>query len=318
MSESKLHLKLRQIKNCAICGAEGASQKNGVYSCEGCTEFYEKTIKKHKRYNCRFQDNCIIKNSNQGMGIPLRYSHQNATTTATAIPSAAAAPIPATTATVPSTSSTYSIPSTSSSDIVYLSTTPVTFSRTQKDHVSRILILENCVFVACLCPAFTLPYLRLEDDSQLLYVASANFGALLTSSHHYPVTDRFFTLFVEASECLSPKENLIIHQVRTILEQYIYASAEIVKTQINNEYEFAALSQMTIIKIAGEQSATTETELTQFVDRVSSEYRQFCRESGEGFNDCKFWNLITATNKIHSYRQSTKKQIQQLLEPKEP
>ena len=203
--------------------------------------------------------------------------------------------------------------STSSPECAFSSHRSLFSGIAHTDHVSRVLILENCVFVSCLCPAFVLPYLREEDDAQLLNVATANFTALIKSTKHYPITERFYSLFVETAECLMPDDPIFLHQIRMILEQYVFASAEIIKTQIKSEVEFASLCQMTTIKIAGEQSQTNEIELTNFVNRVSESYRNCCRESNELFTDSKFWNLITATNKIHSYRQSTKKQIFQIL-----
>uniref|UniRef100_A0A914YI90 Uncharacterized protein n=1 Tax=Panagrolaimus superbus TaxID=310955 RepID=A0A914YI90_9BILA len=116
----------------------------------------------------------------------------------------------------------------------------------------RAIILENSLFVAVKNPVLLSAYLQPPHDSKILEIALKNFQKI---SDKFSTFNNFFMFqYIEsAGIILDPKMVEKFPAINHLINQSLQQYAEIMQIRMRNEFEFAALCQLSLLKITSEE-----------------------------------------------------------------
>ena len=176
----------------------------------------------------------------------------------------------------------------------------------------RALVLENSVFVATQNPVLLSAYLQPPHDSRLLENALKNFEKV--SEKFGTFNNSFILQYLEtAGITLDAKIIEKIPKIFELVHQSFQQYAELIKIRCRSEFEFAALCQLSLLKIASEEFPHFQPILTQNYEIVTQNFREFfANELGEN-PDTSVTNLSDLATTIHLIRKTYRNRIVDLL-----
>ena len=168
-------------------------------------------------------------------------------------------------------------------------------------YLQFILILENSIITAYQYPDLLISYLKNEEETKILDIASTNWH--FVSNAECKINEHFTREYLKLLGVSLRHENQI-SEVRKILDQCLLKSAEMIQSRIRDNFEFAVFCQISLIKVAVE--FFKGNEFPEFLNLSIARLRQCFQESfprnpiersTDYFND-----IVGLAAKIHEYR----------------
>uniref|UniRef100_A0A914P4H4 NR LBD domain-containing protein n=1 Tax=Panagrolaimus davidi TaxID=227884 RepID=A0A914P4H4_9BILA len=173
----------------------------------------------------------------------------------------------------------------------------------------QAIVLENILFVAVKNPMLFYSYLQQPHDPKFLEIALKNFQII--SDKFGKINNFFMFQYIESSGIsLETKMVQKFPAVNQLINQSLQQYADLIKIRVKNEFEFAALCQLSLLKIASEEFPQFQIILTQNYEIIAQNFRDYY--SNENSN-ISLTNVSDLTNIIHLIRKTHRNQIISLL-----
>lgn len=207
-----------------------------------------------------------------------------------------------------------SIPNSSPSlpSIISTKTTTTNSPTPFQKAFQRAIVLENSLFVAVKNPVLLSAYLQPPHDPKLLEIALKNFQKV---SDRFSTFNNFFMFqYIEsAGIILDAKMVEKFPAVNQLINQSLQQYSEIIKIRVRNEFEFAALCQLSLLKITSEEFPHFQNIITKNYEIVEQNFRNYyANELGENAS-ISLSNVLDLANTIHLIRKTYRNQICALL-----
>uniref|UniRef100_A0A914PY19 Uncharacterized protein n=1 Tax=Panagrolaimus davidi TaxID=227884 RepID=A0A914PY19_9BILA len=176
----------------------------------------------------------------------------------------------------------------------------------------RAIVLENILFVAVKNPMLFYSYLQPPHDPKFLEIALKNFQII--SDKFGKINNFFMFQYIESSGIsLETKMVQKFPAINQLINQSLQQYAELIKIRVKNEFEFAALCQLSLLKIASEEFPQFQIILTQNYEIIAQNFRDYYSNEFSENSNISLTNVSDLTNTIHLIRKTYRNQIISLL-----
>ena len=162
-----------------------------------------------------------------------------------------------------------------------------------------ILILENSIITAYQYPTLLTLYLQDEEEKKLLDIASSNWR--FVSNAECKINEYFAKEYLRllGFGFLQERE---VSEVRKILDQYLLKSAELIRSRIRDNFEFAVFCQFSLIKVAADIRKDIPEILNSSISKLRQCFEDKCVKNSLGKSMNDFNEIVNLSATVHEFR----------------